>query len=527
MNLFIVSLIACAAAIMLYRAVGSSSLIHNYFYKPSILRHIQNLTSHDEKNKLETIASLKKIFSQNTLNVIFFRDRGGIKLLLACLEDKSDEVKFGAIHVLCDLSRYHNDNRKSIIIEGGTGRLVQMLEDDSLDVIEKATTIIENLIAFDGIMNDIHQGLDAAQMLVLVKSDSHMLSQHGAFMLGDVVANKDGTHTEESTDAIKLLMNLIKSGPDMLRLIAAQIIANAAANENCARAMDKEGAIEPLVGLVKTASASLRPHVVLALYNISAHKGPAVTVIQKDGIQILVGLLDDESADVRASAAGALSNLASGNPGNQCAIKDEGGIKLLVGLLNDQSAETIAHAASALSNMARSEDAALTIRDEGGIDALASLLQHVSEHVRSNVAGAVMNLAAIQSLSKKMIDAGVINLLVVLFKDQSEEVRIYALKAAFNLANNPDAARVIQDIGSHLLIEFRHDRSTEVNQWSSRLLEQIKTNYPDQVKQVAISAQSLFAQTPVSPPITPSTDDLSIDLQSGISSPQYGLHGID
>ena len=374
-----------------------------------------------DSGKEQAAAALANLASDSVGNRVSIVEAGGIRPLLALLENSSSKAKENAVMAIAHLAHQSEERQTAISEAGGVPLLVNVLISSSNNVKETAVAQLCSLAA------------DAISRLC----DGHSANQ---------------TEIAEA-GAIQALVAMLGSpSPEMQSTSAGAIGALCRENAENQAAVARTGAIAPLCTNVREGSLETKERSAWALWALATDNAPnKATVAKLGGIEPLVGLLvSGADAATTGSSSMALASLSAKHSENRVAIA-----KRLVGLLGSRVAERTVRVLSAVSEMSADNSAnQIAIAKAGGIAPLIQWLNggldrhSFSAEAQKEAASAVLaittNNASTQVLVAKL---GGIPPLIELVAKSKMETQEYAARALWHCAGNDESKVIIAESG--------------------------------------------------------------------------------
>lgn len=136
--------------------------------------------------------------------------------------------------------------------------------------------------------------------------------------------------------AIPKLVHLLKQPDEMLQHKAVQVLADISSSEKVKDALVEADAIPHLVKLLSTTNNRIHSCTCLILCDLGLSADNQQAMTKVGVLQFLVQLLSSPDEDVQMNACACLGILASENPANKTAIRENKGVPAMVTLLSSQ-----------------------------------------------------------------------------------------------------------------------------------------------------------------------------------------------
>ena len=457
-----------------------------------------------DSGKEPAAAALANLASDSVGNRVSIVEAGGVRPLLALLENTSNKARENSIMAITHLAHESEERQTAIAEAGGIPLVVNVLISASSNVKETSVGRLCSLAA-DAVARlcDSHEGNQAAiteagaipALVAMLGSPSPQMQATAAGAIGALVRdNAENQAAVARTGAIApLCANVREGNPETKERSAWALWALATNNAANKATIAKLGGIEPLVGLlvggtddksmesagIALASLSAKNtdnriaiakrlvgllgsrvaertvRVLSAISEMTTDNVPNQNAIAKAGgisylITWLSGGLDSHSfsAEAQKEAARAVLAMAGNNPQTQVLIVKHNGIPPLIELIAKTKNETQEYAARALWHCAGNNESKVIIAESGGIPPLVSMLSVEDTHAQEISTVVLARLAnSNATVSVAIAECGGIAPLVRLLKLGTPVAQVQAAAALVEVSAVPENRDKVAKVG--------------------------------------------------------------------------------
>ena len=458
----------------------------------------------------QAAAALANLAQDSADNRISIVDAGGIKPLLALLQDSSAKAKENAINAITQLAYRSQEIQRRIADAGGVPLIASVMVatcSNSKEMMQSAVlcSLTARAIAQLSEGNRANQialcdaGVIPALISVLGSPNAEMQANASMALASMARENADIQGAVARTGAIAPLCALIKEGPDEVKDAAAKTIW-ALAEENAPNkaTIAKLGGIEPLVTLLVSGGADATQTDTIGALVSLAGKHPdnresickqlvgrmasRIAMLQTAGgavrVLVCVSMFADDNhsnqlalakagavpnlimwlsggfdarninVDAQREAARALLSLATNNFILQENIAKSGGIQPLIELISKATLDTKEYATRTLWHLAGNSEVGVIIAQAGGLTPLVEMLSNDDTHLQELAVVVVGRLSRSNpNVSLAVAQAGGVSPLVSLLEKGSTAAQQQAAAALAEVGLAPANRDAIAEAG--------------------------------------------------------------------------------
>ncbi|KAJ7493052.1 armadillo-type protein [Mycena galericulata] len=267
-------------------------------------------------------------------------------------------------------------------------RLVSLLRDADLDVIQQAAYALQNLAYWaDGTLALINANT-LQNLSELLESGNEEIRKTACILVRKLAWHESSLAVILDGDLLERLVSLLRdTDPDIVQHAIAGL-SEVAYWANGAQAVIETSTLPHLSELLESASKEIRKNACNLVGNLARHASTLPAILGTNPFERLV----DADSDIIQEAAYGLANLAYWVDGAQAVIQANTLLQLSE-LLESTNSVIIQHATYALVNLAKWPDGAQAVINTNTLPHLSELLESASKKVQESACMLVGNLA--------------------------------------------------------------------------------------------------------------------------------------